>query len=213
MDDRKQITTEMVRLAMKAFCQGAGEVSHRQLYEVLELNTEEEKDVVRSRANDLVRSGEINRTRPGVYTYNFTYRGRDCPAYRKIWKFIRMEGNGWKFADAAMQAHVTYSQVFKYCANLEKAKLIARDGKKGNTNYYRITPKGKNHPETPYFPVSQRNFFEDELAMAVRVATILLKRDPCQPKAASEIVTIAHNLINRFSEFCTQHENGGNTDV
>ena len=59
-----KISTDMVRKAIRALGDGGREVSYRQVYEALGLSSEAEQAVVRSRAADMKRHGEIQPVHP-----------------------------------------------------------------------------------------------------------------------------------------------------
>ena len=51
------ITTHMVREAMRSFCEGGKRVSNMQLYEIMGLRREEERNRLRTRVTDMLRAG------------------------------------------------------------------------------------------------------------------------------------------------------------
>jgi hypothetical protein len=205
--EARTITTDMVREAMRSFCKGGKQVSNAQLYEVMALTCEQEKDRLRTRITDMIKAGEVIKIASGLYEYNFKYRVRKNTTFPVIWRFIRTQKPGWSITYASQLTRVSYTQAARYCAWLENEGYIMRYGKDGQTILYNVTGKGVLSPETPYPPTTDRNPFEQENAAAARLATLMLCHDPYQPRVAAEIVKQCNVLLARFG--VKQHENGG----
>jgi hypothetical protein len=202
------ITTGMVRDAMRSFCQGGKRVSNAQLYTVMALTCEQEKDRLRTRITDMIKSGEVIKISSGLYEYNFKYRVRENTSFPALWRFVRSQKPGWSISYASRLTRVSYTQAARYCAWLENEGYIVRHCKDGRTALYRATDKADRTPETPYPPITDRNPFERENAAAARLATLMLCHDPYQTRVAAEIVKNCSILLARFS--VKQLENGGN---
>lgn len=200
MSDALTITMDMVRDAMRSFCEGNKQVSNVQLYEILGLNTEKEKDRLRTRVNGLVNQGEVERVSPGVYLYNFKFRLRKNTTYPKIWRFVRSAKPGWHITDASLLTRVSYTQLSRYCNWLENEGYIEQSGKDGQTRLFRSTGKARQTPETPYPPMTDKNPFEAENCAAARLATLMLCHDPHSKKTAQEIVKNCNILLARFDK-------------
>jgi hypothetical protein len=203
------ITTDMVREAMRSFCKGGKRVSNAQLYNVLALGNEKEKDRLRTRVNDMVQAGEVIKVSPGLYEYNDKYRVRKNTTFPAIWRFVRSQKPGWSLNYTCQLTRISYTQVARYCAWLENEGYIVRHGKDGATTLYRATDKADRHPETPYPPITDKNPFERENAAAARIATLMLCHNPYQPTVARQIADACKVLLARFETPVTQNENKG----
>lgn len=205
----RTITTPMIREAMRSFCKGGRRVSKAQLYEALALTCAQEKDRLRTRITDMIKSGEVIKISTGLYAYNYKFRAREHPSYHAVWRFVRTQKPGWSINYACQLTRVSYTQVSRYCGWLENEGYIARHGKDGQTVLYRATDKADCSPETPYPPITDRNPFERENAAAARLATLMLCHDPYQPRVAAEIVKHCNVLLARFSVKQLENENKG----
>jgi len=211
--EARTITTDMVREAVRSFCQGGKRVSNAQLYEVMGLACEPEKDRLRTRINDMVKQGEVVKVGPGLYEYNYKFRLRNNETCPKIWRFVRMQKPGWSVSHACQITRVSYTQAMRYIAWLENEGYVVRHGKDGQTALYRATDKADRTPETPYPPHTDRNPFAREAAAAAQIARLMLCHDPYRAKTAREIVAACNVLLARFNNPVTQNENenGGET--
>lgn len=197
--DARTITAEMIREAMRSFCHGGQSVSNAQLYEVMGLTCEPEKDRLRTRINEMVKSGEVNKIEPGRYNYNFKFRLRTSnESFPKLWRFVRSQKPGWSITQASQLTRVSYTQASRYFVWLENEGYIALHSKEGQTHLYSGTAKAVATPETPYPPHTDRNPFERENAAAAQIARLMLCHDPYQPKTARDIVAACKTLLARF---------------
>lgn len=213
MSAPQTITMEMLRAAMRSHCKPGVKVSNAELYRVLGLKCEEEKNRLRTRLNGMVNQGEVIRVGPGQYEYNFKFRLRKNTTFPVIWRFVRMQKEAWSFADVCQLTRISYSQVKRYCEWLENEEYIARYGKKGVTTTYRAMEKADRTPETPYPDISDRNPFERENAAAAELARLMLCHDPYQTTTARKIVAACNILRARFDPNFNQNENGGTANV
>ncbi|MDR2055632.1 MAG: hypothetical protein LBQ10_07180 [Desulfovibrio sp.] len=205
--EARPITTDMVREAMRSFCRGGNQVSNAQLYKVMALTCEQEKDRLRTRITDMIKAGEVIKIASGLYEYNFRHRVRKNTTFPVVWRFVRTQKPGWSIGYACQLTRVSHTQVARYCGWLENEGYIARHGKDGTTTLYRATDKADRTPETPYPPITDKNPFERENAAAARLATLMLCHDPYQPRVAAEIVKQCNVLLARFA--VKEHENKG----
>lgn len=211
MEAPKTVTMEMVRDAMRSFCADGATVTNAQLYDLLGFTREEEKNRLRTRADCMVRQGELVRVGPGKYQYNFKFRLRTDKSYSKIWRYIRSQKPGWTFSDACQMTRVSYRHLSRYCAWLEDEGFIMRFGKKGTAITYGATQKAKMTPETPYPPLRETDPFEKEKAAAAKIARLMLCNDPYAVKTARELVAACDVLLARFGK--NQQQTGGEQDV
>lgn len=202
------VNMEMVRTAMQSFCKGSKQVSNAQLYELLSLTNEKEKDSLRARINGLVQQGEAKRVGRGIYEYNFKHRPRKNTTFPIVWRFVRMQKLGWSFKEASQLTRISYTQVLRYCTWLENAGYIIHFGKIGTTNLYRATELADRTPETPYPAMTDKNPFERENSAAARLATLMLCHDPYQTTVAKEIVKHCNTLLARFNKPYNQETTG-----
>lgn len=208
----RTITRDDVRGVIRSFCQGGKRVSHVQLYEVMGLTCEPEKDRLRARCGDMAKQGELIRVAAGLYEYNFKYRPRTgAESFAKLWKFIRSQKAGWSITQASQLTRVSYTQAARYFGWLENEGYLTRYGKDGQTILYRGTDKADKAPEVPYPPITDRNPFEKENAAAAQIARLMLCHDPYQAKTARDIVAACKVLLARFEKGVTQLENEGET--
>lgn len=212
MSDAQTITMEMVREAMRSHCRGGKRVSNAELYRLLDLKNETEKDRLRTRLNGMVNQGEVLRVDRGLYEYNFKYRVRKNTTFPVIWRFVRMQKPGWTYADVCQITRISYSQVKRYCEWLENEEYIKRHGKKGAAITYRATGKADSTPETPYPSGTDRNPFERENVAAAELARLMLCHDPYQATTARKIVAACNVLLARFDPTFKQNENNGGSN-
>lgn len=214
MNEPLTITTEMVRTAMQGFCRGGKRVSNAQLYEIMGLQNEKEKDRLRTRVNDMVTAGELARVAPGVYEYNFKHRVRKNATFPVIYRFVRMQKPGWSLNECCQITRISYTQVARYCTWLENEGFIERHGKDGATTLYRSTDKADHTPETPYPDITDKNPFERENAAAAELARLMLCHNPYQATTARKIVAACNVLLARFDKpFNTNENTGGKNHV
>lgn len=211
MEAPKTVTIEMVRDAMRSFCADGATVTNAQLYDLLGLTREEEKNRLRTRADNMVRQGELVRVGPGKYEYNFKFRLRADKSYGKIWRFIRSAKPGWTIPEGCQMTRVSYTHFSRTCAWLEEEGFIMRYGKKGPSITYKATQKAMMTPETPYPPLQETDPFEKEKAAAAKIARLMLCNDPYAVKTARELVTACGVLLARFNK--NQQQNGGEDNV
>ena len=119
----RTLSTEMVREAIRGFCKTAKRVSNAQLYHVMGLTREPEKDRLRARVADMVRQGEVIKIEPGLYEYNSKFRLRTGnESFPKLWRFIRTQKPGWSITHASQLTRVSYTQAARYFGWLENGE-------------------------------------------------------------------------------------------
>lgn len=207
-----RVTLEMVRNAAQALGEGGREVSYRQVYEALGLNNEAQQAVVRTRISNMTKHGEIKRTKPGCFTYDFKHRPREAKTYEVIWRFVRAAKPGWDVSGCAMLTRISYTQVLRYVSWLEGEGYVERAGR--NTKravLYRATAKAAASPETPYPPLRETDPFQKERTAAATITRLMLCADPYAPKTARSITDACRVLLARFeksgAESVTENEN------
>lgn len=207
-----RVTLEMVRNAVQAMGDGGQEVSYRQIYEALGLNNEAQQAVVRTRISGMARHGEIKRTKPGCFVYDFKHRPREAKTYEVIWRFIRAAKPGWDVSGCAMLTRISYTQVLRYVSWLENESYVERAGRNAKRAVlYRATAKAAASPETPYPPIREADPFQKERAAAASITRLMLCADPYAPKTARSITDACRVLLARFeksgAESVTENEN------
>ncbi len=207
-----RVTLEMVRNAVQAMGDGGQEVSYRQIYEALGLNNEAQQAVVRTRISGMARHGEIKRTKPGCFVYDFKHRPREAKTYEVIWRFIRAAKPGWDVSGCAMLTRISYTQVLRYVSWLENENYVERAGRNAKRAVlYRATAKAAASPETPYPPIREADPFQKERAAAASITRLMLCADPYAPKTARSITDACRVLLARFeksgAESVTENEN------
>lgn len=202
------VTQDMVRSAMQSFGTGGQIVSNAELYSALGLEAELEKARLRTRVNDMVKHGEVERVESGCYRYNFKHRPRTNKSFPAIWRFVRKSKPGWCLGDCSLMTRFNCTQVLRYCTWLEEQGFIVRIGKNDdNAITYRATPKADQNPETPWPPLRETDPLAKEKAAAASVARLMLCHDPYAAKTARDIVTACKTLLNRFEKTVTENEN------
>mgnify|MGYP005773191833 CR=1 FL=1 len=207
-----RVTLEMVRNAVQAMGDGGQEVSYRQIYEALGLNNEAQQAVVRTRISGMARHGEIKRTKPGCFVYDFKHRPPEAKTYEVIWRFIRAAKPGWDVSGCAMLTRISYTQVLRYVSWLENENYVERAGRNAKRAVlYRATAKAAASPETPYPPIREADPFQKERAAAGSITRLMLCADPYAPKTARSITDACRVLLARFeksgAESVTENEN------
>ena len=207
-----RVTLEMVRNAVQAMGDGGQEASYRQIYEALGLNNEAQQAVVRTRISGMARHGEIKRTKPGCFVYDFKHRPREAKTYEVIWRFIRAAKPGWDVSGCAMLTRISYTQVLRYVSWLENENYVERAGRNAKRAVlYRATAKAAASPETPYPPIREADPFQKERAAAASITRLMLCADPYAPKTARSITDACRVLLARFeksgAESVTENEN------
>lgn len=209
MSDAQTITMDMVREAMRSHCKAGVTITNGELYRLLGLKNEKEKDRLRTRLNGMVNQGEVSRVGPGKYEYNFKFRLRKNTTFPVIYRFIRMQKEAWSIPDVCRITRISYTQVARYCGWCEDEGYIVRYGKDGTTVLYRTTEKAELTPETPFPDMTDRNPFERENAAAAELARLMLCHNPYQPTTARKIVAACEILRARFDPTFNQNENNG----
>ena len=211
MEAPRTVTMEMVRVSMRSFCADGATVTNAQLYDLLGLTCEEEKNRLRTRINQMVKQGEVVKVSAGKYEYNFKFRLRADKSYGKIWRFIRSAKPGWTFSEGCQMTRVSYTHFSRTCTWLEEEGFIMRHGKKGPSITYKATQKAMMTPETPIPPLRETDPFEKEKAAAAKIARLMLCNDPYAVKTARDVVTACGVLLARFNK--NQQQNGGEQHV
>lgn len=205
------VTQDMVRSALQSFGTDGQIVSNAQLYDALGLEAEPEKARLRTRINDMIKFGEVERVESGCYRYNFKHRPRTNKSFPAIWRFVRKSKPGWSLSECALMTRIGYTQVLRYCGWLEKQDYIVRVGKNdSNAITYRATPKADQAPETPWPPLRDTDPFAREKSAAASIARLMLCHDPYAAKTARDIVAACKTLLNRFEKTVIENENENN---
>ncbi|MCB2186981.1 MAG: hypothetical protein KQJ78_11225 [Deltaproteobacteria bacterium] len=201
--------TDRLRRALVGLCPDAKTtVSHAQLYLAMGAVEEPQKARIRTRCQDLVRRGELERLRPGVYRYNPEGMPvKQGESYQRVWRAIRAQRPGWTYQDLAQVTRVCYTVVRRYCGWLEDQGYIAPHGREGNTRLWRTTSKARNRQTTP-FPPAKTDPFEAERGAACRLVRLMMVADPSRPHIRAKILINCQQLTSRFS----RPEKGENDD-
>ncbi len=195
-----RVTLEMVRNAAQALGENGQEVSYRQIYEALGLTNEAQQAVVRTRISNMGKHGEIKRTKPGCFVYDFKHRPREAKTYEVIWRFARAAKPGWDVSGCAMLTRISYTQVLRYVSWLEGEGYVERAGRNATRAVlYRATAKAAASPETPYPPIRGADPFQKERAAAASITRLMLCADPYAPKTARSITDACRVLLTRFA--------------
>ncbi len=107
MSAPRTVTMEMVRDAMRSFCADGASVTNAQLYDLLGLVNEEEKNRLRTRVNCMIKQGEVIKISAGKYEYNFKFVLRENKTYGKIWRYVRSQKPGWTLSDMSQLTAVS----------------------------------------------------------------------------------------------------------
>ncbi|MBQ7607504.1 MAG: hypothetical protein IJU76_05990 [Desulfovibrionaceae bacterium] len=202
-----EITTTMVRNAVRALGEGGNDVTYRQIYEALGLTAESEQAIVRSRLSGMKKHGEVHKVRPGVFTYNEERRPREGKMHPILWRYVRTSKPGWTISDCSMMTRVSYTHALRYVSWLEEEGFVSRVGKNvKQAIIYAATGKALSTPETPFPPIRrERNDpFHTERVAAATIIRLMLCANPYAKKTAREITDACHILLKRFQN--QQHE-------
>lgn len=204
------ITTEMIRIAFRAFAKGEQKVSNHQLYDALGITLETEKQRMRTRVTDMVNHGEVVRVGSGLYTYNFKYRLRNAgvaAGYSKMWRFVRQQKDGWSLKDCALLTGLTVSHIQRYMNFLEEEGYIAVIGVgKRKERLFRCLKKGKDTPEAPAAFYADKDPFEKERVAGAKIVRTLLCGNLSSQKASQDICEACQLLLRRFDSSNAQSE-------
>ena len=214
MSTSREFTKHNLREAVKSFGHNGAQFGYALVYETFGLvdAPDMKKHAVRTRINEMVRSGELLRVAEGVFTYNPKYRlSGDSPFRKRIWKFVRNNKPGWTLKEASLLTGVSYTHVMKYCDWLEQENYIESIGKKGTARTFRATSLADKSPEMPQPPTQENNPFEKEARAAGKIANLMLYGNPYMPKTAKEIANACKVLLARFDKPFNQNENAGET--
>ncbi len=204
---------DQLRIAMKAMGAGNdGVVTIALLADVLGLETESQRQILRRRVSALATRGEVEKVAFGQYRYiPGSEPSRNGKNYQRIWRLIRIQQPGWTRVDIAALARCHRTVVDRYGAWLEGEGFVVKAGKRQGTALWRTTAKGLEQRETPWPPLDNSpEPYMAERAAAGALATILLTQDPAQ---ASVQLKIRKHVGTLMKSFCTQDENkenGGN---
>lgn len=193
--------TGKIREAIQVLCSNPGDqFSYGVLFELFGLETAADKAVLRSKMRDMRRRGEIQRVRPGVFTYHpEAVERREAVGYQRVWRAMRSARPGWTMADMAQVTRMSYSMVRKYGNCLHAEGFIAPNGRQVNTRLWRITAKGREHRETPYPPRAIKDPYANERSAACRLVRLLMDQDPGRPGVREKIVKETRAIQARFT--------------
>jgi hypothetical protein len=194
-------TGRLRELIQGLVAQGKKEISTQLLYAAAGIEDDvKAKDLMRRYVTELHKRGELQRIRPGVYTYDEKRAPkRQGEMYQRIWRAIRSQKSpGWTFTDLAQVTRSSYSMVRKYCVWLDSEGYIVRFGKKGVTSTWRTGKKAREQRETPYPPTETTDPWAKEKAAALAIVRVFLEQDPGRKRARATIVQNAQALVERF---------------
>lgn len=180
---------------------GKREVSTQMLCTALGANDTPTKARVRRSVNHMVKHGEMERVRDGLFRYVFgkaLAAQRYGEAYKRMWRIIRTEKAGWALYDVAGLARADHSTVGQYCRWLEREGFISRCGKKGNTILFKSTEKAREQRETPYPPVPSRDPFEKERNAVWRLVKVFMQPNPADSR--DKIINECRAILARFEQ-------------
>lgn len=194
-------TEKMTRLreCVRSYSDIYGYVNHHMIFRALGAEDESEKARIRRRTNQLVKTGELTRKRPGVFFYNAEAApARGADKLSRIWRAVRSAKPGFAAHDLARISGAEYSYVIKYLQALENENYIRRSGKKGNNVLYRGTEKLRNKLTTfmPPRPISDP--FAEERKSVHSLVGLFMLSDLYRPAARKRIVENCRTLLARF---------------
>lgn len=200
----QKITSELVRVVFRSFGQGGLQISNTQIYEALEAESEYEKNCIRTRIKDMLKTGELIKIACSLYTYNFKHKVRDASTargYSKIWRFVRLQKGDWTIKDCTMLTGQNNTHVTRYINWLASEEYIEIIGKGENqARLYRATKKAKQTPETPVAPHTDKDPFEKERVAGAKIVRLLLCNDLYSKATATDIAEACEVLLGRFSK-------------
>jgi hypothetical protein len=188
------------RTVCRALGKGGREVTNAMLYQALAAETQQARDLVRKRANDMVKRGELIRIAPGRYRYDRAAApAREAEQVSRMWRTLRSSKPGFSIADLSRISGVEYSYACKYLTFLRGDGLVRPAGRDGNTNLYRLTAAARERQTAPLPPRPLRDPFETEREAAAELARLFICRDLYQPAAARDVVTQCRVILARFA--------------
>lgn len=200
----QKITNELVRVAFRSFGRGDERISNSQIFEALDIESEQEKSRVRTRITDMIKAGEIIKIGSGIYNYNFKFKLRDASTargYSKIWRYIRQQKDGWSIKDCTMLTGQNNTHVSRYVNWLESEGYVEIIGKgDNNARLYKGTLKARQTPETPIAPHTDKDPFEKERIAGAKIIRLLLCNDLYSKATAKDIADACEVLLGRFSK-------------
>ena len=200
----QKITTELIRVAFRSFGQGGQTISNMQIYEALNIELEQEKNIIRTRITDMLKAGELIKEGTAQYTYNFKHKVRDgstAKGYTKIWRFVRQQKEGWSVKECSMLTGQNNTHVSRYVNWLEGEGYVEIIGKgENNTRLYRATKKAREYPETPVAPHTDKDPFEKERVAGTKIVRLLLCSDLYSKTTAKDLTEACEILLDRFSK-------------
>lgn len=182
---------------------GGADITNGMLYAALGTTVAEteERDRIRRRCNQLVRTGELERIRPGLYRYN--PGAAPAQAHDKVssmWRAVRSAAPGFAAQDVARVSGAAYNYAIKYLKFLETAGFLRRHGRSGNALLYCLTAQGRAQRQSPLPPKPIRDPFEEERRHVHELVGLFLLRDPYQPAVRNQIVESARAILARFDK-------------
>lgn len=198
-----KITSELIRVAFRAFGQNEQEISNAQLYEVLEAISEADQAKIRTRISEMIKAGEIIKISSGRYKYNYKYKVRGnvvASGYTKIWRFVRQVKDSWTIKECSLMTGKDYTHVNRYINWLEGEGYIKVVGKKENSKCFITMQKAKMSPETPMPSYRDSDPFEKERNAGAKIIRLLLCGNLYNASVARELVVACEVLQNRFNK-------------
>ncbi|KAF1073305.1 hypothetical protein [Halodesulfovibrio sp. MK-HDV] len=173
--------------------------SNQMLYAVLNVETDEERGKVRSRAAVMVKSGELVRVGRGEYRYNedsTTARGKE--SVTRMWRGIKTATPGFSLQELARVSGSGYYHAMWYVKELEEQGYLRRVGKKRKAVLYAATGKMRKQ-QRAYIPSqNMKDPFAVEKASLHELVGIFLQQDLHQPRVKQQVVELAKIILERF---------------
>ena len=179
------------------------------LAEVLGLEPHE-KQTLRKRIKEMMRRGEVRKTKPGWYVHvaeNEPCRYGD--SYERIWRAVHVQNTPFTIRRIVQVSRFSSITVSRYLNYLEKEGLVELIGRDGRARLYGLTLQGRNYRDVPYPPSS----FADDPSRAERVACAILHRLLLEDTAVPNVRRRICEQLAVLNAAFIQHENGGNTDA
>lgn len=183
-------------------------ISTPMLYAALGVGSEDqqERDRIRRRCNQMVKTGELVRVKPGSYKYNADAApARHGEFMTRIIRAMKSASKPFTQQDIARVSGATLSHVSRYMKFLVEDGYVRPHGKRGLSSLYRCTQKLRAEMNAPLPPRPLNDPFETERAYVHELVGLFLLRDPYRPDVQRKIVKCCDAIRERF---VTQDEKG-----
>lgn len=180
--------------ALRLVCRTLGDndrvFTNPMIYEALGAGKEDQprRDRIRKRCNQLIKSGELERIRPGEYKLiKGAEPRRDAPLINLAWRAVKSAKPGFTAQDIARRSGATFPYISKWLRHLEKEGHVKIHGRKGNALLYRASKQALQTQDAPLLPREPCDPFKTQRAAVCELVRLFMLGDLYQSGTKNKI--------------------------